>query len=82
MADVWSLGVLYVSMILGDLPWDSATSDDEAFVNAFSPDRGLLLASMPPESRPLVKHMLNINPHQRPSMVEIFADPWIGSIRI
>ena len=84
-ADVWSLGVLYISMILGDLPWDSATAIDEAFTYYFDPKNNgsaALMALIPPDSRPLIGAMLNIDPPQRPNMVEVFSNPWIQNIRV
>lgn len=84
MADIWSLGVLYISMILGDLPWDSATPNDEAFSRYFDLEnngRVALMALIPPDSRELIGAMLNLDAYQRPNMVEVFANPWIRGIR-
>ncbi|KAH8807108.1 kinase-like domain-containing protein [Xylogone sp. PMI_703] len=85
MADIWSLGVLYISMILGDLPWESATADDEAFAGYFHPNnsgKAELMTLIQPDSRPLIDVMLNIDPFKRPNMVEVFADPWIQKIQL
>jgi serine/threonine protein kinase len=72
-------------MILGDLPWDSATDSDEAFVRYFRRENislAELMALIPSDSRHLISIMLNLNPHQRPNMTEVFANSWIQNIRV
>ncbi len=82
-ADIWSLGVLYISMIIGDIPWYSATADDESFDDFFSHGdvgRASLLKLIPLDSRHLISNMLSLNPLQRPKMIDVFANPWIRNI--
>ncbi|KAL9112875.1 MAG: hypothetical protein Q9227_002952 [Pyrenula ochraceoflavens] len=85
MADVWSLGVLYISMVLSDLPWDSATTDDSAFAYYFDSGikgREALMSLISLESRSLISDMLSVDPNRRPDMGQVLTDPWIRSIRI
>ena len=70
-------------MIIGDIPWYSATADDESFAEFFSHGdvgRASLLKLIPLDLRHLISNMLSLNPLQCPKMIDVFGNPWIRNI--
>lgn len=68
-ADVWSLGVLFYKIIIGQMPWpeDNMTTAHNAIINGayFIP------AEISPKISQILKRMLTVEPSQRPDISEI-----------
>ncbi|KAL1918336.1 uncharacterized protein VTP21DRAFT_2996 [Calcarisporiella thermophila] len=85
-ADIWSLGVILVCMILKRFPWKVAEWNDKRFTawvrELESGVVGDLLSCIPEEARAVTKMMLDPNPNTRASIEDVMADPWVQSIRV
>ncbi|KPI34763.1 putative serine/threonine-protein kinase RTK1 [Cyphellophora attinorum] len=71
-ADVWSLAILYVCMILQRFPWSAAKEDRPAF-NVYacaskSSDAAWPITECPAHMRKVLSLMLQIGPKQRPML--------------
>ncbi|KAK3841501.1 MAG: kinase-like domain-containing protein [Linnemannia gamsii] len=90
LADVWSLGIIFVCMTLCRFPWklaklgNSTDADPsfEAFANPSGAGKTRLLKLMPRESRPILARMLEVDPTKRVLMPEVLEDEWVKSIEV
>lgn len=88
LADVWSLGIIFVCMTLCRFPWKLAkTGSDadpsfEAYANASGAGKARLLKLMPRESRPILGRMLEVDPAKRVQMKEVLEDEWVKGIEV
>ncbi|KAF9084697.1 hypothetical protein BGX29_002416 [Mortierella sp. GBA35] len=84
LADVWSLGIIFVCMTLCRFPWKLAKNDVdpsfEAYSNASGAGKARLLKLMPREARPILGRMLEVDPAKRVLMSEVLEDSWVKSI--
>ncbi|KAK3821155.1 MAG: kinase-like domain-containing protein [Benniella sp.] len=84
LADVWSLGIIFVCMTLCRFPWKLAKLDTdssyEAYANPSGAGKTRLLKLMPREARPILSRMLEIDPKKRVHMEEVLQDRWVKSI--
>jgi len=84
LADVWSLGIIFVCMTLCRFPWKLAKLDTdssyEAYANPSGAGKTRLLKLMPREARPILSRMLEIDPKKRVHMEEVLQDSWVKSI--
>ncbi|KAF8973368.1 serine/threonine protein kinase [Entomortierella lignicola] len=83
LADVWSLGIIFVCMTLRRFPWKLAKKDDtsfEAYCNSSGAGKNRLLKLMPRESRAILSRMLEVNPAKRALMTEVMEDSWVKNI--
>jgi len=83
LADVWSIGVIFLCMTLRRFPWRLPEQDDSSFKAFAKPDgtgKLRLLKLMPRESRPIMSRILEIDPSRRVLIEDILADPWIKNI--
>ncbi|KAG0294175.1 serine/threonine protein kinase [Linnemannia gamsii] len=89
LADVWSLGIIFVCMTLCRFPWKLAKtgSDDadpsfEAYANSSGAGKARLLKLMPREARPILGRMLEVDPAKRAQMKEVLEDEWVKGIEV
>ncbi|KAF8940233.1 hypothetical protein BGZ47_007822 [Haplosporangium gracile] len=88
LADVWSLGIIFVCMTLCRFPWKLAkTGADadpsfEAYANLSGTGKARLLKLMPRESRPILGRMLEVDPAKRAQMKEVQEDEWVKGIEV
>ncbi|KAF9540481.1 serine/threonine protein kinase [Mortierella hygrophila] len=88
LADVWSLGIIFVCMTLCRFPWKLAkTGPDadpsfEAYANSSGAGKARLLKLMPRESRPILGRMLEVDPAKRVLMKEVLEDEWVKGIEV
>ncbi|KAI8349107.1 kinase-like domain-containing protein [Mortierella sp. GBAus27b] len=86
LADVWSMGIIFVCMTIGRFPWKLAKLDTdtsyEAYANSSGCGKNRLLKLMPRESRPILARMLEIDPKKRAHMTEVLEDSWVKSIEL
>ncbi|KAF9111483.1 serine/threonine protein kinase [Mortierella sp. AM989] len=83
LADVWSLGIIYVCMTLRRFPWKLAKKDDasfESYSNSSLAGKNRLLKLMPRESRNILSRMLEVDPTKRALMTEVMEDSWVKGI--
>jgi serine/threonine protein kinase len=84
LADVWSLGIIFVCMTLRRFPWTLPRVDVDpsfdAYAKASGAGKARLLKLMPRESRPILGRMLEMDPSKRALMPEVLADSWVQSI--
>ncbi|KAK9708123.1 serine/threonine protein kinase [Basidiobolus ranarum] len=79
--DIWALGILYVGMRTRKFPWERATIEDSNFeLFSHSWDAIRLFDQCPPESIPLLKWILEIEPSCRATIQDIVRDPWFQSL--
>ncbi|KAF9135986.1 serine/threonine protein kinase [Mortierella sp. 14UC] len=88
LADVWSLGIIFVCMTLCRFPWKLAKlgSDSdpsfEAYANPSGAGKTRLLKLMPREARPILGRMLEVDPAKRVQMLEVLEDEWVKGIEV
>ncbi|KAF9961818.1 serine/threonine protein kinase [Mortierella alpina] len=84
LADVWSLGIIFVCMTLRRFPWKMAKNEIdpsfEAYANASGSGKARLMKLMPRESRTILGRMLEVDPSKRVLMPEVLEDEWVKSI--
>ncbi|KAL9105725.1 MAG: hypothetical protein Q9227_009165 [Pyrenula ochraceoflavens] len=71
-ADIWGLGIIYLDMHLGRLPWKTSDPANKEFAY-FMSHRRQLLAQLPDEISVMLGKMLQPNPKRRAS-IEAFAN--------
>ncbi|ORX73405.1 kinase-like protein, partial [Basidiobolus meristosporus CBS 931.73] len=80
-ADIWSAGVVYAVMVLRKFPWKVALESDSSYVKFLqNRDKDEFFRVLPQESVSLIRKMLDPNPENRPSVDDIFEDPWFQSL--
>ncbi|KAG0199086.1 serine/threonine protein kinase [Mortierella sp. GBA30] len=84
LADVWSLGIIFVCMTLRRFPWKMAKNEIdpsfEAYANPSGSGKTRLLKLMPRESRAILGRMLEVDPSKRALMSDVLEDEWVKSI--
>ncbi|KAK9709318.1 serine/threonine protein kinase [Basidiobolus ranarum] len=83
--DVWSLGILYLTMQVGAFPWNEATNEDDHFHRYLGRkcclDRTFLQV-LSQERSNLVHQMLQVDPEKRITVKGILADPVLSEIEV
>ncbi|KAF9978047.1 hypothetical protein BGZ73_003974 [Actinomortierella ambigua] len=81
LADVWSVGIIFLCMTLRRFPWRIPRADQDPSFQAFVKSDGTgklrLLKLLPRESRPIMSRILEVDPKKRALITEVLADPWI-----
>ncbi|KAI8601039.1 kinase-like domain-containing protein, partial [Dissophora ornata] len=84
LADIWSVGIIFLCMTLRRFPWRVPRDDQDPSFQAFANPDGSgklrLLKLMPRESRPIMSRILEIDPSRRVLIEDVLDDPWIKSI--
>ncbi|KAG0278736.1 serine/threonine protein kinase [Linnemannia exigua] len=84
LADIWSIGIIFLCMTLRRFPWRIPKAEQDPSFQAFAKPDGTgklrLLKLMPRESRPIMSRILEMNPSQRVLIGEILDDPWMKSL--
>ncbi|ORX89801.1 kinase-like protein, partial [Basidiobolus meristosporus CBS 931.73] len=79
--DVWAVGILFVGMITRKFPWQRAIPDDPSFRLFLESWESIRLFDYcPPESIPLLKRLLEVEPDHRATIQDILCDPWFQSL--
>ena len=78
-SDIWSAGIIFYSMLSGNLPFTADSREDTAklilsTVPHFSDD---CWKNVSAEALSLVQRMLSKNQKDRPTAEQIISDPWI-----
>ncbi|KAF9139629.1 serine/threonine protein kinase [Mortierella sp. GBA39] len=84
LADVWSIGIIFLCMTLRRFPWRIPKADQDPSFQAFAKPDGTgklrLLKLMPRESRPIMSRILEMNPNKRVLIGDILEDSWMKSL--
>ncbi|PVV02522.1 hypothetical protein BB560_003021 [Smittium megazygosporum] len=89
-ADVWSVGIMYVCMMLLKFPWRFAKKDSDtnfaSYVNNWPKGHDKLFAQMPAirneTGDKLIRNLLNPDPSLRPSLADLLKSDWAQNIEI
>ncbi|KAL2865779.1 kinase-like domain-containing protein [Aspergillus lucknowensis] len=87
-ADIWATGIIYLTLIIGRLPWRSARAapEDPRFTAYLQCRRGESLDGYPPieaigeRRRRAVYAMLNPNPRKRVTAVGLLQSAWMEGV--
>jgi p90 ribosomal S6 kinase len=80
--DIWSLGVLLFTLLAGHTPFANGPEDTPTEILNRIGNSNLDLKSgnwivVSAEAKDLVKKLLHIDPHQRPTACQVLLSPWI-----
>lgn len=73
--DVWSLGVLLYIIVIGVVPWEGSTVEEQT-KNSIQ-GHYELPCDLSEEFKHLVSSMLNVNPEKRPDLDEVLRHSWL-----
>lgn len=81
--DIWSCGIIYLTMIYNRIPWRTAQMDDPNYRYFLSHRNGNfpMLDRLPQGSKNLMNRILEPDVNRRISMAEIKKDPWFRDIQ-
>ncbi|GJJ74840.1 hypothetical protein EMPS_07198 [Entomortierella parvispora] len=81
LADIWSMGIIFLCMTLRRFPWRIPKSDQDPSFQAFAKPDGTgklrLLKLMPRESRPIMSRILEMDPSRRVLIQDVLEDSWM-----
>lgn len=79
-SDIWSLGIVLFALATGCLPWSSGSTDSEIIAQITS---GIyhVPSHVPPLLRDLLVKMMSRDPELRPTIDEIWNDPWMKTMK-
>lgn len=83
--DIWSVGVVYMVMLMGRIMWRVAANDDEYYLRYLedrSADQFEPFKQLPSDAREVIEAILDPAPENRPSMHKILESPWVKQIKI
>ncbi|KAG0206305.1 serine/threonine protein kinase [Mortierella sp. GBA30] len=84
LADIWSMGIIFLCMTLRRFPWRIPKADQDPSFQAFAKPDGTgklrLLKLMPRESRPIMSRILEMDPRKRALIADVLEDPWIKNL--
>lgn len=84
--DIWSLGIILITLIFRGFHWETATISDKNYATYYRAYRAQNLNSLPmfqalePNVRLLVSRMLDPDPATRLDIQGVLHDPWFQSI--
>ena len=84
LADIWSMGIIFLCMTLRRFPWRLPKVDQDPSFSAFAKPDGTgklrLLKLMPRESRPIMSQILEMDPSKRVLIQDVLKDPWMKNV--
>ncbi|KAF9103711.1 serine/threonine protein kinase [Mortierella sp. GBA35] len=84
LADVWSMGIIFLCMTLRRFPWRIPKAEQDSSFHAFAKPDGTgklrLLKLMPRESRPIMSRILEMDPRKRVLISDILEDSWMKNL--
>lgn len=75
-SDIWSLGIVFYSMVTGGLPWD--TRNQKQMANQIKRGRFEIPTHFGDDVARVLRKMLTMNPANRATAKELLEDPWIS----
>lgn len=76
-SDIWSLGIVMYSMLMGDVPWD--THNQKQMANQIRRGRFEIPTRFGDDVERVLRKMLTMNPAKRATAKELLDDPWISA---
>lgn len=76
MSDIWSSGIILYAMITGQLPFNGTTVEQQLKKAAF--EEPYYPSKMSNQLVDLLKKILQKDFHNRPTLEEVLADPWMA----
>ncbi|KAG2134161.1 kinase-like domain-containing protein [Suillus bovinus] len=76
--DVWGIGIILFTLLVGNTPWDQSTAQSSEFCQYLSGE----IFDEPPwdrigtEALALICGLLTVEPEKRMTLAEVFAHPW------
>ncbi|KAJ1933818.1 serine/threonine protein kinase, partial [Linderina macrospora] len=80
--DVWATAVIYLAMVSGHFPWEVAKAEDPNYA-LYLKYHGRVIDHWLPKDKPanpMIKQMLMIEPHMRPTIDELMNEPWVQQL--
>lgn len=78
-ADIWSLGVLFLVMLVGRSPWDGKKTEEVRSNILHANISSDVLSKIPEDLLKLINRMITINPSERLTIEEIRNDPYFDN---
>ncbi|CAB4316847.1 unnamed protein product [Prunus armeniaca] len=75
-ADIWSLGCTVLEMLTGKFPYDKQERNSALF-NIFHGNPPEIPDSLPRHRRDFIQKCLQVNPHDRPTAIELLNHPFV-----
>jgi len=75
LVDIWALGILLFVLLSGYFPFKAPTNGE--LYNKITSGQYQIPDNLSSDVKSLIKRMLRMNPHERPSAQEILNDKWI-----
>ena len=79
-SDIWSMGVLLYTMVVGKPPWDNANI--QSLFQKIMMEQISFPSHVSKQCKNLISMMLKVNPTERASMEEILSHPWLEMAEI
>ena len=77
ISDIWSLGVLLYTMVVGDTPW--STTNQQIMLRKIMKAEFEIPDFVSPECADLIRKMITLDPNSRISLDGIIKHQWMGS---